>query len=67
MRFSCGETWDAKLKRLSNWHPYFAWYPVSVAVENDRHVCAWLETVWRKGEFHRFIEISWWDWEYRKM
>ena len=30
MKFDCGETWQEKHKRLSDWHRWFAWHPVKL-------------------------------------
>ena len=39
MRFDCGETWDEKHTRLSNWHKKFLWLPRKIGSHN----CRWLE------------------------
>jgi hypothetical protein len=44
MRFDCGETYDERISRLTNWHRWFAWHPIKVA----DHDCRWLEYVERK-------------------
>lgn len=44
MKFDCGETFDERLKRLENWHRWFAWFPVKTA----DHDCRWFEYVERK-------------------
>ena len=46
-----------KQKRIANWHPWFAWYPVSTG----EHQVRWLEKVERR-------RVSDWfggSWEYR--
>ncbi len=45
MRFNCGMTFADRNKYLSEWHAWFAWYPVMI-VSGD---CRWLETVQRKA------------------
>lgn len=40
------ETWDAKIKRLSKWHKWFAWHPVFY---NGTFI--WLQSVWRRKEY----------------
>ena len=57
MKFDCGETRRERYDWSTNWHLWFAWYPVKVG----SHDCRWLEYVERKG-------FSFWDemgWEYR--
>ena len=49
MIFSCGETYEHWIKRLSNWHKWFAWHPVHIHHNGKRWLCAWLQTVSRKG------------------
>ena len=59
MILSCGESREV----LENWHPFFAIFPRRVGTENGRIICAWLETIERKGKCH---ERFGWDWEYRR-
>jgi len=61
MQFSCGETWEAKAARLENWHDFFALLPRTVAEENGRDVCAWLETIQRRRTWS-----AGWEWYYRR-
>jgi hypothetical protein len=72
MIFSCGETYEVKharqqsaIKRLKQWHDFFPLVPRTVGEENGCHVCAWLQTIQRKGYLHIGFEIDWWSWEYR--
>lgn len=65
MIFSCGENWRAKHERLSEWHDFFPIWPRTVKVENGHDVCAWLQTIQRKGTHHANGWDSWWTWEYR--
>lgn len=61
MKFDCGETWQEKKARLSQWHRHFAWRPVKLS----DHDCRWLEFVERRGSY----ECGWewgWTWEYRE-
>lgn len=53
----------AEIKRLKNWHDYFALLPRRIG-END---CRWLETIERKGKFITDDpwEYDFWEWEYR--
>lgn len=37
------EDFDAKIKRLSKWRPWFAWYPVKMGNEK-----VWLEKIYRR-------------------
>lgn len=57
MQYDCGRRRD----RLSNWHRWFAWYPVRMG-END---CRWLEWVSRKGEFEYCGMGFNWSWAYK--
>ena len=59
MKFNCGEDWRTKLKRLKDWHPWFAWYPIQVGNKK----CCWLERIERKGEYGAIGGD--WFWEYR--
>ena len=62
MQFDCGDGGKTRHERLTNWHPWFAWYPVRLA----DHDCRWMERVERKGKFYCGVGgESWWEWEYR--
>lgn len=67
MKWVNGETWESKVKRLEDWHKWFAWYPVIVdfiEVEGkERTVKVWLDYVERKGQY----DPCWqrWNWVYR--
>ncbi|MDR7037382.1 hypothetical protein J2X36_002129 [Methylobacterium sp. BE186] len=54
---------ERRYERLTNWHRWFAWRPVSLDGET-----IWLETVERKGEFHcgGFGDCIWF-WQYRPL
>jgi hypothetical protein len=59
------ERWRQKEARLSNWHNYFAWFPVRVGLtKNKRRIFAWLESVRRKGTYYA-EDMSYWVWEYK--
>lgn len=45
MRFSCGETWEAKKARMAKWRDYFAWFPMTIGTDNGKRQCLWLETI----------------------
>ena len=53
-------------RRLSNWHLWFAWYPVSL-LTGSTEVTVWLEPVMRKGEHWNDVSgsSSGWYWEYK--
>lgn len=66
MRFNCGLSADERqtrdwvelqelIKIRSNWHSWFAWYPV----KPKSHDCRWLETVERRAIYNYF------GWEYK--
>jgi hypothetical protein len=63
MKFNCGdasdrkEAWVLKNRHRSQWHLWFAWYPVRVG-PND---CRWFETVRRVGNFYGEF---WWPWQW---
>lgn len=61
MRINCGPTPKERVKKLKQWHPFFALWPRRVG-PND---CRWLETIERKGEFWAIEMYSGWNWEYR--
>ncbi len=63
MKFNCGETYESKQARLSDWHPFFALFPRVVAVNGGRQEWRWLETIERKGS-HLGGRYGW-IWEYR--
>jgi hypothetical protein len=59
----CGETYTARMERLSNWHDFFALLPHKVDEEDGKDVCAWLQVIQRKGVWMGY-PIAW-DWQYR--
>jgi len=54
MKWINGETQDSKVKRITDWHVWFAWYPVIVGeIETPydgkrRSIKIWWEYVMRK-------------------
>lgn len=65
MRFRIGNTQeqiDAWVRRVEDWHDWFAWRPVRLRMGE----WVWLETVQRKGEWHDWDEDSRWLFEYRQ-
>lgn len=67
MRFSCGETRSTKKARLSEWHPFFVFFPRSLGEENGRYVCVWFETIQRRGEYTPgdHFNNGFWTWYYK--
>lgn len=65
MLFDCGETWEAKKARLSEWHPFFALRPRTVSIEGGRKTCAWLQWIERSGFCYSFWQDGVWCWYYR--
>jgi hypothetical protein len=60
IRRDCAEIREARLKkRLSNWHDWYAWFPVRV---NPREL-RWLCKVQRRGKY--FPGLKCWSWEYQ--
>lgn len=67
MKFDCGPTSEEKDAARSEWHVWFAWFPVRVGPRD----CRWLEYVSRKGTYpiHEAIDYfdcdtSGWTYEY---
>lgn len=61
MRFSCGASLDAKIKRRAEWHRWFAWHPVRVG----DHDCRWLEWVERRSSASVDYDGVYWTHKYR--
>ncbi len=59
MQFDCGEDWEAKKKRLTNWHSWYALFPTRVG----NHDCRWMEWIERKGKYSNYGGD--WFWEYQ--
>jgi hypothetical protein len=61
------ETITEQNQRLSNWHRWFAWYPVPVKNEQtNRTQLVWLETVQRKGRVINKIGTQYyWEWSFK--
>ena len=62
-----GKTSEAKTQYYTNWHKWFAWYPITIFERNERKVKLWLEYVERKGRIVSggISESNWYEWEYR--
>jgi len=72
MKWINGYTWQERCRlkytRKSEWHKWFAWYPVTIKLtEEKRKVKIWLETIERKGDYYSDIASSFWSWEYREL
>lgn len=66
MKFSCGENWKHKKERLENWHDFFCLWPRTISVdETGKDICAWIETIERRGSFICWPGDCYWNWEYR--
>lgn len=63
MKFDCGESWQEKKARLSEWHSFFAIFPKKVGP----HDCRFMEAIERKGEYlsDTLYLGSVWLWQYR--
>lgn len=61
MKIDCGQSKLAKNRHLTDWHPWFAWFPVRLG-END---CRWLEVIERKYDFQSRISGNVYDAKYR--
>lgn len=57
-----GSAWreQDRQAKLSNWHTWFAWYPVRLG----EFEVVWLERLKRKGKFYEGAGHYWWQWEY---
>jgi hypothetical protein len=54
--------WGRRLERQRDWHPWFAWHPVTLGKwPNPMGEAAWLETVERRIAFWPPDEITWWE------
>lgn len=56
MKWDCGETRAERYERLSEWHRWFAWYPVRVG----SHDCRWLEYVERRASLDWAARVIYW-------
>lgn len=64
MKFDCDKRADRialRYLRRSEWHRWFAWYPVRLGP----HDCRWLEWVECKGTYWHAYDSDGWDWKYR--
>lgn len=52
------ETWSKKVARKEEWHKWFAWYPVSVKVEDGEIQWAWFESIYRRMKYSGNVEMS---------
>ena len=60
MKFQCGK-WRANRRlRRSQWHWWFAWYPVKIG----RYDCRWLEFIERRRPWNS-VWYEWGPMEYR--
>jgi hypothetical protein len=67
MKWLSIKTWKNECQYLSNWHRWFAWYPVEIKTLPDGSVIrAWLTTVNRKGTSDMWGYDVWWTWEYKE-
>lgn len=52
MQWINGETWKSEKLRKSNWHKWFAWFPVVIGKQKkngiERNVKVWLRNIYRK-------------------
>lgn len=73
MKWVSTETKESKFIRLSDWHVWFAWFPVTVktTVKKDGktyRVKVWLDKVERRGIRRTDYEGGgFWIWEYNKL
>jgi len=59
---------EKQIERRSQWHPWFAWYPVTVGktIFEKRQIKMWLTIVERRGEHYSGYAGCGWNWEYRE-
>ena len=62
MRINCHAWANARFARLTDWHSWFAWHPVTM----PSGVCVWLEKIERKGHFSSGYGGDLWTYEYRE-
>lgn len=72
MKWINGETWESERTRKSDWHKWFAWFPVVIAIRlmpegKSRTIQVWLEYVERKGQYCSSWGSEGWEWEYREI
>lgn len=74
MQFQCGKKRDDNIKKATDWHRWFAWYPVKMDYipggdSSDRggkgpyghkaeYDCRWLEVVERRSYFGE-VRLNW--------
>jgi hypothetical protein len=60
MIFYCGESPEAHHQRISNWHDYFCWLPITVGISEGRYLCVWLQTIERRdsGRYTHKVDFS---------
>ena len=63
-----GAKWHLRYRTLTNWHLWFAWYPVRVPTKGkmSKQHKVWLVKVQRKGTHPTCYEGAYWSWEYRE-
>lgn len=67
MKWTNGYSAEEKYNRKSNWHKYFAWFPVVVGLTSDnREIKVWWEWVERKGEI-TYATFPDWYFYYREI
>jgi hypothetical protein len=67
MKWKNGLTTEERIRRMENWHSWFAWFPVVIGVTDDQHyIKAWLTHVERKGTFVCHWMEAFWTYEYRE-
>ena len=63
MKLDFGETYGEHIKRMAQWHKWFAFHPVQVGPHDYR----WLEYVQKKGIYTYNYTGEDWKWSYKSL
>ena len=65
MRFLGMMTREERSRKRKEWHQWFAWYPVTIGVQDGRTLKIWWEWVERAEEFFPSWGGDEFRWQYR--
>jgi len=66
------KTHKSKKEYYTNWHKWFAWYPITIGESDGRKIKLWLEYVERRGNLQLcanpfcYQDYYIYKWEYRR-
>jgi len=64
MKWQMFESPEARDARISEWHPYFTWFPRCFYESGkDKYTWVWLETIQRRWD--STVPYDYRDWEYK--